>query len=41
MSYRLVILGLLAEQPRYGYELKQAIEERSFARYVPLSGGGL
>lgn len=28
MSTRLVILGLLKEQPLYGYELKQIIEER-------------
>jgi|SRR5579859_1039336 len=41
VSYRLVLLGLLAEQPRYGYDLKQTIEARSFAEYVPLSGGGL
>ena len=27
MSYPLILLGLLAEQPRYGYELKQTIEE--------------
>src|SRR5438552_3008991 len=41
MSYRLILLGLLAEQPRYGYEIKQTIEARSFAEYVRLSGGGL
>lgn len=41
MSYRLILLGLLAEQPRYGYELKQTIESRSYAQYIRLSGGGL
>ena len=41
MSYRLVILGILAERPYYGYELKQAIEQQHFADYVRLSGGGL
>lgn len=41
MSYRLILLGLLAERPHYGYDLKQTIEQRSFADYVPLSGGGL
>jgi DNA-binding PadR family transcriptional regulator len=41
MSYSLILLGLLAEQPRYGYELKQTIEQRNFAEYVRLSGGGL
>ena len=38
---RLIVLGLLAEQPRYGYNLKQTIKSRSFAEYVRLSGGGL
>ncbi|WP_165423507.1 PadR family transcriptional regulator [Ktedonosporobacter rubrisoli] len=41
MSYRLVILGILAEQPYYGYELKQTIERQHFADYIRLSGGGL
>lgn len=41
MSYRLVILGILAERPYYGYELKQTIEQQHFAEYVRLSGGGL
>jgi DNA-binding PadR family transcriptional regulator len=41
MSYRLVILGILAEQPQYGYELKQTIARQHFAGYIRLSGGGL
>jgi DNA-binding PadR family transcriptional regulator len=41
MSYRLVILGILAERAYYGYELKQTIERQHFAEYVRLSGGGL
>jgi len=41
MSYRLVILGILAEQPQYGYELKQTIARQHFADYIRLSGGGL
>ena len=41
MSYSLILLGLLSEQPRYGYDLKQTIETRNFAEYVRLSGGGL
>lgn len=28
MSVRMVILGLLLEKPRYGYEIKQLIEQR-------------
>ncbi len=41
MSYRLVILGILAQQPQYGYELKQTIARQHFADYIRLSGGGL
>ena len=41
MTYRLILLGLLAERPHYGYELQQAIAHRNFAEYVRLSGGGL
>lgn len=41
MSYRLIILGVLAEQPHYGYDLKQTIERQHFADYIRLSGGGL
>lgn len=41
MSYRLVILGVLAEQPHYGYDLKQTIEQQYYAEYIRLSGGGL
>ena len=41
MSYRLVLLGMLTEQPRYGYEIKQTFEEGSFAEYMKISGGGL
>lgn len=41
MSYRLVILGVLAEQPHYGYDLKQTIEQQHYAEYIRLSGGGL
>ena len=35
---RLVILALLAEQPRHGYELIKAIEERLGGAYVPSPG---
>lgn len=41
MSYQLLLLGLLAEQPRHGYEIKQHFEEGTFAEYVKVSGGGL
>ncbi len=41
MSYRLVILGVLAEKPHYGYDLKQTIERQHYAEYIRLSGGGL
>jgi DNA-binding PadR family transcriptional regulator len=41
MSYRIVLLGMLTEQPRYGYEIKQTFEEGSFAEYMKISGGGL
>ena len=41
MSVQLVILGLLAEKPRHGYELRQAVERRSYATYINLSGGSL
>ncbi|MGZ3274017.1 MAG: PadR family transcriptional regulator [Caulobacteraceae bacterium] len=35
---RLVILALLAEQPRHGYEIIKAIEERLGGAYVPSPG---
>ena len=35
---RLVILALLAEQPRHGYELIKAIEERLGGAYAPSPG---
>ena len=35
---RLVILALIAEQPRHGYELIKAIEERLGGRYSPSPG---
>jgi DNA-binding PadR family transcriptional regulator len=35
---RLVILALLAEQPRHGYEIIKAIEERLGGTYVPSPG---
>jgi DNA-binding PadR family transcriptional regulator len=35
---QLVILALLAEQPRHGYELIKALEERSGGFYVPSPG---
>lgn len=35
---RLVILALLAEQPRHGYELIKEIEERLSGAYVPSPG---
>ncbi|HEX2910494.1 MAG TPA: PadR family transcriptional regulator [Chloroflexia bacterium] len=41
MSYQLVLLGLLSEQPRHGYEIKQTFEQGSFAEYLKVSGGGL
>ena len=41
MSVQLVILGLLSEQPRYGYELRQEVERRLYATYINLSGGSL
>ena len=41
MSVQLVILGLLAEKPRHGYELRQEVERRLYATYINLSGGSL
>jgi len=41
MSVQLVILGLLSEKPRHGYELRQAVERRAYATYINLSGGSL
>ncbi|MBN9388149.1 MAG: helix-turn-helix transcriptional regulator [Chloroflexi bacterium] len=41
MNYQLLLLGLLVEQPRHGYEIKQHFEEGTFAEYVKISGGGL
>lgn len=41
MSTQLVILGLLSEQPRHGYELRQEVERRLYATYINLSGGSL
>ena len=35
---QLVILALLAEQPRHGYELIKILEERSGGFYVPSPG---
>jgi DNA-binding PadR family transcriptional regulator len=41
VSVPLVILGLLSEQPRHGYELRQEVERRLYATYINLSGGSL
>jgi DNA-binding PadR family transcriptional regulator len=41
VSVQLVILGLLSERPRHGYELRQAVERRAYATYINLSGGSL
>jgi DNA-binding PadR family transcriptional regulator len=41
MSVQLVILGLLSENPRHGYELRQEVERRLYATYINLSGGSL
>jgi DNA-binding PadR family transcriptional regulator len=41
VSVQLVILGLLSEQPRHGYELRQEVERRLYATYINLSGGSL
>ena len=41
MSVQLVILGLLSESPRHGYELRQEVERRLYATYINLSGGSL
>jgi DNA-binding PadR family transcriptional regulator len=35
---RLVILGLIAEKPRHGYEIIKAIEERAAGAYTPSPG---
>ncbi|WP_226622699.1 PadR family transcriptional regulator [Alloyangia pacifica] len=35
---RLLILSMIAEQPRHGYELIKAIEERSGGAYTPSPG---
>ncbi|MGE0821715.1 MAG: PadR family transcriptional regulator [Candidatus Binatia bacterium] len=41
MSVQLVILGLISERPRHGYELRQEVERRLYATYINLSGGSL
>jgi DNA-binding PadR family transcriptional regulator len=41
MSVQIVILGLLSEKPRHGYELRQEVERRLYATYINLSGGSL
>ncbi len=41
MSVPLVILGLLSEQPRHGYELRREVERRLYATYINLSRGSL
>lgn len=41
MSVQLVILGLLSERPRHGYELRQEVERRLYATFINLSGGSL
>ncbi len=41
MSVQLVILALLSEQPRHGYELRQEVERRLYATFINLSGGSL
>jgi DNA-binding PadR family transcriptional regulator len=41
VSVQLVILGLLSEQPRHGYDLRQEVERRLYATYINLSGGSL
>lgn len=38
---QLVILGLLSEKPFHGYELRQEVERRLYAKYINLSGGSL
>ena len=35
---RLLVLAMIAEQPRYGYELMKAIEERMGGSYSPSPG---
>lgn len=35
---RLVLLGLIAEEPRHGYDLIRALEERSGGHYAPSPG---
>lgn len=37
-ALRLIVLGLLAEQPRHGYELMKVIEERMGGGYSPSPG---
>jgi DNA-binding PadR family transcriptional regulator len=41
VSVQLVILGILSEQPRHGYELRQEVERRLYATFINLSGGSL
>ena len=35
---RLIVLALLAEQPRHGYDIIKALEERSHGAYSPSPG---
>src|ERR1700683_1053884 len=38
VDLQLLILGLLAEKPRHGYEIIKALDERSKGFYVPSPG---
>jgi DNA-binding PadR family transcriptional regulator len=38
VDLQLLILGLLAEKPRHGYEIIKALEERSKGYYIPSPG---
>src|ERR1700722_12150822 len=40
VDLQLLILGLLAEKPRHGYEIIKALDERSKGFYVPSPGMG-
>ncbi len=38
VDLQLLILGLLAEKPRHGYEIIKALDERSKGFYIPSPG---
>ena len=41
MSIKLVVLGLLMEEPRHPYEMQQIFKQRKMERYINFQKGSL